>query len=73
MTTETRRYRGPGVPFQGTIAVRRLLESVRPALKVGLITIWRGRSGQWHADTDRGPRWVTKASGWKIHREAPSL
>ena len=70
MTTETRRFRGPGVPFQGTIAVMARLRSA--GITATKITIWHGRSGHWYATTEQGPRWVTHLEDvWKILKEAP--
>jgi hypothetical protein len=70
MTTETRRYRGPGVPFQGTIAVSARLRSA--GITATKITIWHGRTGHWEAETTAGPRWVTHLGGvWKIAKVTP--
>jgi hypothetical protein len=32
------------------------------------VTIWKGRSGQWEAETSHGARWVTNVDGWRISK-----
>ena len=64
MLTEKRRYQAPGFP--GTIAVMARLKSA--GITATKITMWKGRSGQWQAETTTGARWVTNVGGWRISK-----